>query len=123
MPGGTPFFVGQIGSGEIYNQSPTECLIRGTRRWTTPGQAEEVEARFRELIGDHAKRTDAEIELSYSVQGDAFRIASGDPAIEALQSAHETVTGKTPPAGPKAVPRRRQLVLFARRRTRFDART
>ncbi len=94
-------FVGQIGSGEIYNQSPTECLIRGTRRWTTPGQAEEVEARFRELIGDHAKRTDAEIELSYSVQGDAFRIASGDPAIEALQSAHETVTGKRLPLGPK----------------------
>ena len=94
-------FVGQVESGEIYNQSPTECLIRGTRRWITPGQVEEVESRFRQLIEDHAKRTRTRIELSYSVQGDAFRIPSDDPAIEALQSAHEATTGERLPLGPK----------------------
>jgi acetylornithine deacetylase/succinyl-diaminopimelate desuccinylase-like protein len=95
------FFVGQIESGEIYNQSPVECLIRGTRRWTTPGDVERVETQFRELLAEHAKRSGARIELSYSVQGDAFRIALDDPAVEALQAAHQAVTGERLALGPK----------------------
>lgn len=95
------FFVGQIESGEIYNQSPVECLIRGTRRWTTPGDGEAVEARFRELLAEHARRSGARIELSYSVQGDAFRIAPDDPAVEALQAAHQAVTGERLALGAK----------------------
>lgn len=94
-------FVGQIESGEIYNQSPVECLIRGTRRWTTPGEAAAVEAKFREFLADHARRSGTRIELTYSVQGDAFRIAPGDPAVDALQAAHEAVTGERLPLGPK----------------------
>ena len=68
-------FVGQIHSGEIYNQSPTECFIQGTRRWITPGETEAVEAQFRELVQAHAERTGTDIELDYALQGDAFRIA------------------------------------------------
>ena len=94
-------FVGQIQSGEIYNQSPTECFIQGTRRWITPGDTEAVEAQFRELVQAHAERTGTHIELDYAVQGDAFRIAPDDPAIEALQAAHETAAGNRLPLGPK----------------------
>jgi acetylornithine deacetylase/succinyl-diaminopimelate desuccinylase-like protein len=95
------FFVGQIESGEIYNQSPVECLIRGTRRWTTPGDVERVETEFRELLAEHARRSGARIELSYSVQGDAFRIAPDDAAVEALQAAHQAVTGERLALGAK----------------------
>ena len=94
-------FVGQIQSGEIYNQSPTECFVRGTRRWVTPGQVEAVETQFGELVRDHAERTGTSIELDYDVQGDAFRVAPDDPAVEALQAAHETVTGSRLPLGLK----------------------
>ena len=94
-------FVGQIHSGEIYNQSPTECFIQGTRRWITPGETEAVEAQFRELVQAHAERTGTHIELDYALQGDAFRIAPDDPAIEALQAAHEATTGNRLPLGPK----------------------
>ncbi len=94
-------FVGQIQSGEIYNQSPAECFIQGTRRWITPGQTEAVEAQFRELVQAHAERTGTQIELDYALQGDAFRIAPDEPAIEALQAALEITAGKRLPLGPK----------------------
>ena len=94
-------FVGQIQSGEIYNQSPTECFIQGTRRWITSGEAEAVEAQFRKLVQAHAESSGTRIELDYALQGDAYRIDPGDPAVEALQAAHETVAGNRLPLGPK----------------------
>jgi len=99
--GGDSVFVGQMQSGEIYNQSPSECLIQGTRRWIKPGDTERVAREFRELLDGHAERTGLQIELNYSIQGDAFRISATDPAVEAVQAAHESVTGTRLPLGPK----------------------
>ena len=33
LGGSESVFIGQIHSGEIYNQYPQECLVQGTRRW------------------------------------------------------------------------------------------
>ena len=33
-------FVGKVQAGEIYNQSPTQCTVHGSRRWVTPGGVE-----------------------------------------------------------------------------------
>lgn len=99
--GSDSVFVGQMQSGEIYNQSPSECFIQGTRRWITPGEADRVEKQFRELVAAHSERSGTRIELNYSVQGDAFRILPGHPAVKALQTAHESVTGSRLPLGPK----------------------
>src|SRR5262249_13102314 len=38
LAGAESVFVGQIHSGEIYNQYPQECVLEGTRRWL-PGVA------------------------------------------------------------------------------------
>ena len=99
--GSDSVFVGQMQSGEIYNQSPSECFIQGTRRWITPGEADRVEKQFRELVAAQSERSGTRIELNYSVQGDAFRILPGHPAVKALQTAHESVTGSRLPLGPK----------------------
>ena len=94
-------FVGQIQSGEIYNQSPVECVVRGTRRWVTPGTAADVEQGFRELLDQHAQATGTRIEVDYSLQGDAVRIDEDEAAVAAFQAAHTALTGARLPAGAK----------------------
>lgn len=94
-------FVGQFASGEIYNQAPVECRLNGTRRWVTPGQAAEVEAGFRELVASVCSAAGAAVEVTYSVQGDAFRIAEDDPVLAAFQAAHAAVAGRPLPFGGK----------------------
>jgi len=94
-------FVGHIESGEIYNQSPTECLVEGTRRWVTPGTVEEVRGEFEQILEELARTSGTRIAADYSVQADAFAVDEGDPLIAALQGAHEAVTGTRLPLGGK----------------------
>ena len=94
-------FVGQIEAGEIYNQSPVDCLVRGTRRWVTPGTVAGVEQGFRELLERHAQATGTQIDLEYSLQGDAFRIDESESVVAAFQTAHRALTGGPLPAGAK----------------------
>ena len=97
-------FVGQIQSGEIYNQAPVDCLVRGTRRWVTPGTADEVERGFRATLDHHAEATGTQIDLDYSLQGDAFRIDEGETAVAAFQTAHAALTGSKRCADPTGFP-------------------
>ena len=94
-------FVGQIASGEIYNQSPTECRLNGTRRWTTPGQADAVEAEFRGILEAEARESGTSICADFAVQGDAFRIDADDPIVAAFQAAHTALAGRPLPPGGK----------------------
>ncbi len=94
-------FVGQIQAGEIYNQSPVECLVRGTRRWVTPATEAKVEQGFRELVAQHAQATGTRIDVDYLLQGDAFRIEEGEAVVAAFQEAYESLTGAPLPAGAK----------------------
>ena len=86
-------FLGRIASGEIYNQSPTECHISGTRRWVTPGTRDAVEAEFRGVLEDFARSSEARITTDFTVQADAFRLEASDPIVTSFQAAHTAVTG------------------------------
>ena len=94
-------FAGRIASGEIYNQSPVECVVAGTRRWVTPGTIKAVEAEFDAMLKDLAARTGTHIEHDFEVQGDAFRIAPDDPLVGAFQGAYSACTGAPLPLGRK----------------------
>ncbi len=94
-------FVGRMQAGEIFNQSPTECVVNGTRRWVTPGTIEEVQAEFGGMVEKLAAQSDTQIEYDFEVQGDAFRIPLDDPLVGAFQGAYEGVTGAPLPLGPK----------------------
>ena len=53
-------FVGQLESGEIFNQAPVSCRLRGTRRWVTQGRGEEAREELTALAGSVASRFGAE---------------------------------------------------------------
>jgi len=94
-------FVGHIQAGEIYNQSPTECVLQGTRRWVTPNTFEEIKLEFNQILEELAETSCTSIKVDFEVQGDAFSISPDDPIIAALQNAHQAVTGNTLPFGNK----------------------
>jgi acetylornithine deacetylase/succinyl-diaminopimelate desuccinylase-like protein len=101
LAGAESVFIGQIHSGEIYNQYPQECILDGTRRWL-PGTARaEVEREFRALLGDLAEATGTTVEAEFRFIRDAFRLEPDDPLVRAFQEAHAALTGRPLPVGPK----------------------
>jgi acetylornithine deacetylase/succinyl-diaminopimelate desuccinylase-like protein len=101
VAGAQSAFVGQLHAGEIYNQSPNECWLEGTRRWLPRMKAMEVEAEFRRLIDNLAASSRTTIELRYQVVRDAFRLPLEDPLVAAFDAAF-VATGQQPlPRGAK----------------------
>ena len=94
-------FVGSIHTGEIYNQSPTECVVEGTRRWIAPGSGAAVQAEFECLLAELAAATGTQTELDFFEQGDAYQIDADAPIVHAFQQAHTAVTGSPLPVGAK----------------------
>ncbi len=102
MAGNESLFIGQIHSGEIYNGSPQECWLEGTRRWLPGATRGEVEDEFRsQLTGlerDRGVTVDGEIRFIR----DPFRLDVNDPLTAAFQRAYAEISGSPLPAGPKA---------------------
>lgn len=94
-------FVGSIVSGEMYNQSPNECRISGTRRWVKPGIVEAVREAFQSYLDDFARKHGVSLSVEYHVSADAFRIDAGSTIVSAFQDAHEVATGRRLDVGEK----------------------
>lgn len=94
-------FVGLLQSGEIYNQSPTVCQVKGTRRWVTPGQVDAVRAQLDSIIHEVAGETGTDAEWRFSLAGDAFEVDEGAAVIRCLQAASRHVSGAELPYGGK----------------------
>jgi acetylornithine deacetylase/succinyl-diaminopimelate desuccinylase-like protein len=101
MAGAESVFLGQIHSGEIFNQFPQECWLEGTRRWLPGTAREQVEAELRGLFDGLAAETGTTIEAEFHLMRDAFRLDPETPAPTTFLQAYEAVTGGTLPAGPK----------------------
>jgi acetylornithine deacetylase/succinyl-diaminopimelate desuccinylase-like protein len=99
--GSDSFFVGKFHAGEIFNQSPTECLLSGSRRWVTPGQRDPILAAFRSLLDELAQETHTTITVEFDVPGDAFTLSPDQPLVAAFQAAYTTTTGAPLPLGNK----------------------
>lgn len=99
--GSETVFIGQMHSGEIFNQSPVECRIEGTRRWVAGHDSKDVETAFHRVLDEVAQETRTTIDRTFTVVRDGFRVDEEDPLVTALQSAHETITGHTLPLGGK----------------------
>lgn len=100
--GSESVFIGQIHSGEIYNQYPQECWLEGTRRWLPGVKKEAVEAEFRALLDDLAAGCKAGVTAEFRFIRDAFRLDVADPIVTAFQDSCRAVTGADLPLGPKA---------------------
>ncbi|HMF18161.1 MAG TPA: M20/M25/M40 family metallo-hydrolase [Gemmataceae bacterium] len=101
MAGPESLFIGQIHSGEIFNQYPQECRLEGTRRWLPGTSRKDVEKQFRALLDDVAGRTRTTISAELCPMRDAFQLDQRDPLVPAFQSAYQTVSGKSLPIGAK----------------------
>ncbi|MBV7327659.1 M20/M25/M40 family metallo-hydrolase [Chloroflexi bacterium TSY] len=87
-------FVGMIQAEEIFNQSPVECIVKGTRRWVTPGSTDNVRAEFEAILNKIAQATGTTISHVFTIQGDAYSIPSDAAIINAFQAAHTAVVGR-----------------------------
>ncbi len=94
-------FVGQIHSGEIYNQYPGECMLEGTRRWLPGTDSAEVEREFRELVAGIERDYGVTAECDWRFIRGAFELNPADPLVTAFQECHAAVSGSPLPVGPK----------------------
>lgn len=101
LAGRESLFVGQVHSGEIYNQAPVELQLSGTRRWLPTTSAEDVKQQFDQLLGELAASRSVRVDGRFQMARDAFEIDEHDPLVEAFQSAHRAACGRELPIGAK----------------------
>lgn len=94
-------FIGQLHSGEIYNQYPQECRLEGTRRWLPGSRRGDVEREFRGLLAELARDTGTSFDCEFFFIRDAFVLDERDPLVTAFQQAHRAIAGQPLPTGPK----------------------
>jgi len=101
LAGRESIFLGQVHSGEIFNQSPTQLKLAGTRRWLPGTDAAEVEKCIRDILTSVIAETKTLVEMEFLLARDAYEIDEQDPFVDAFQSAHENATGERLPIGAK----------------------
>jgi len=94
-------FIGQIHSGEIYNQYPRECWLEGTRRWLPGADRDCVRAEFVALVEEVAQDTRTQAQCLFSIIRDPFRLAPSDPLVTAFQTAYARQRGEPLPLAAK----------------------
>jgi acetylornithine deacetylase/succinyl-diaminopimelate desuccinylase-like protein len=94
-------FIGQIHSGEIFNQYPQECQLEGTRRWLPGTRHADVERQLRALIDEVARSTGTTIAVELCLMRDAFLLDPNQPFVEIFQGAYQTIVGQALPLGAK----------------------
>jgi acetylornithine deacetylase/succinyl-diaminopimelate desuccinylase-like protein len=99
--GSESLFIGQIHSGEIYNQFPHECFLEGTRRWLPGTKPADVERQLRRLMDALAHETGTTIAIDVRLIRDAFLLDQNDPFVGLFQEAFQVTTGATLPFGAK----------------------
>jgi acetylornithine deacetylase/succinyl-diaminopimelate desuccinylase-like protein len=101
LAGNESLFIGQVHSGEIFNQYPQECRLEGTRRWLPGTRRADVESELRSLFEETARATGTSIACQFQVMRDAFLLNRDDPFVACFQRAHEATAGRQLPIGAK----------------------
>ena len=101
LAGRESIFVGQVASGEIYNQAPTSFHLSGTRRWLPGTRIEEVQRQYRDMLTEVSQGFATAVTGRFQLVRDAFQIDRQDPLVAAFQAAHQAATGRSLPWGAK----------------------
>jgi acetylornithine deacetylase/succinyl-diaminopimelate desuccinylase-like protein len=101
IAGRSSVFIGQFHAGEIFNGSPQECWLEGTRRWVPGVDRTAVEAEFRDWVEQLARDTRTTIDLRFQLVRDAFRLDLSHPFVACFDAAHRAISGDVLPRGPK----------------------
>ena len=101
LGGRNSLFIGKVGAGEIFNQSPTEFRLEGTRRWLPGYGREEVEKEFRDILKTAAQREGIEVDGGFMFLSEPFELDQSHPLLSAFQTAYVATTGGELPLGGK----------------------
>ncbi|MBI2824838.1 MAG: M20/M25/M40 family metallo-hydrolase [Planctomycetia bacterium] len=102
IAGSESVFVGQVHSGEIYNQYPQECWLEGTRRWLPEADASAVEREFRTMADVVAQTSGTQALVDWRLVRGAFALATSDPIVTTFQAAYSQQAGRELAQGRKA---------------------
>jgi acetylornithine deacetylase/succinyl-diaminopimelate desuccinylase-like protein len=94
-------FIGQVSSGEIYNQSPTEFKLQGTRRWLPGNLRDYVEKQFQDILKEVGKEKGIQVKGEFNSLLDPYELNEDHPLLPAFQSAYEEIAGRSIPLGAK----------------------
>jgi succinyl-diaminopimelate desuccinylase len=94
-------FIGQMHSGEIFNQYPQVCWLEGTRRWLPETDPAGVESGFRELVNRFGTDWKVEAKIDYNLIRNAFRLDLAHPMVKSFRNSYAAASGKEIPLGPK----------------------
>src|SRR5947209_3268382 len=101
LAGAESVFIGQIHSGEIFNQYPQLCRLEGTRRWLPGTRHADADAQFRRLVGETARATGTTMTAELCLMRDAFRLDESHPFVGCFQGALEALGQPPLPRGAK----------------------
>lgn len=99
--GAESVFIGQVHSGEIFNQYPQEFWLEGTRRWLPDGDPVAVEHDFRELMSGVKRDWPVDVLTEFNVIRNAFRLDINSPFVQCFQNCYRELSGVALPVGPK----------------------
>ena len=94
-------FIGQVHSGEIFNQYPQVCRLEGTRRWLPGTKRTDVERQFRAVLDEVAQATGTTITAELCLMRDAFLLDQKNPLLSIFQEAYQTLSDRPLPIGAK----------------------
>jgi acetylornithine deacetylase/succinyl-diaminopimelate desuccinylase-like protein len=101
LAGPESVFIGQIHSGEIYNQYPQECQVEGTRRWLPGTRRDQVEVELQNLLDELQRATGVTITAEFRLMRDAFLLDQEDSFVTAFQQGYTLTAGQPLPIGAK----------------------
>jgi acetylornithine deacetylase/succinyl-diaminopimelate desuccinylase-like protein len=99
--GAASVFIGQIHSGEIYNQYPQQCWLEGTRRWLPGTDPEAVEGEFRGLLAQLEASSQTRIACDWFFIRDAFQLERSHPFVAVFQRMVKELSGRPLREAPK----------------------
>jgi acetylornithine deacetylase/succinyl-diaminopimelate desuccinylase-like protein len=99
--GSPSVFIGQMHSGEIFNQYPQECWLEGTRRWLPGTDPAMVESEFRSLLDRLGVETRTRVTCDWFFIRDGFHLDLADPFVAAFHASYRAISGRDLPIGPK----------------------
>ncbi len=95
-------FVGQVHSGEIYNQFPQECRIEGTMRWLPGTSAEKMQAALEKTVQKTMLRLRrGVVHLDFQIIRGAFQLDPETRIVADFQKAYKAIKGKRLKLGAK----------------------
>jgi acetylornithine deacetylase/succinyl-diaminopimelate desuccinylase-like protein len=101
VAGQASVFIGQIHSGEIFNQYPQECWLEGTRRWLNVGDRAAVKDEFLGLAAELDRERGVMVDCQWTHIRDPFKLDYQHPIVTAFQSSYAAMQGRPLPTGPK----------------------